>query len=220
MDACLSHTIVHPFLRVSCSTSDRRMYSLRICSILLVLRQSMSAPIPSETPDVPRCHQSINFVEIKALLVDGKCASAMESRSKRADDTAATNNIYALQSTVNDHRTMLNDHRTMIDDHHRMMHYLINNTINVTQFYEYYAEQHSNIKPIWKSWRDITLVAVLLVGLGALLYAVVVWWQPLNLLTTILLRRHEKKVAVHPKKPIATVGQDFLRYERESNASV
>ena len=209
----MPHTVVHYFLLVSCSSSDRRMYPLRIYSILLVLHGSMSAPIISETPGVPRCHQPINFDEIRTLLVDGKCASAMEGHSKRPDDSAATSNIYALQSTVN-------DHRTMIDDHRRMMHHLINNTVNVTQFYEYYAEQHSNTKPIWKSWRDITLVAVLVVGLGVLVYVVVVWCQPLNLLTAVLMRRHEKKAVVRPKMVIATIEQDFLRFERESNASV
>lgn len=108
----------------------------------------------------------------------------------------------------------------MIDDHRRMMNYLMNNTVNITHFYHYYAEQHSNTKPIWSSWRDITLVAGLVVGLGALLYALVIWWQPLNLLTAVLVRRQEKKASVQPKKPIATVQQDFERYERESNVSV
>ncbi|CAF0858928.1 unnamed protein product [Adineta steineri] len=61
------------------------------------------------------------------LLAQGPCIG---NRTKRTNDNQAsfTNHIYALQSTINDHR--------------KMVFYLMNNTIKMTEFEQYYAEQH------------------------------------------------------------------------------
>jgi hypothetical protein len=207
----MSHTGVPSLFS---SSSDRPMHSIRICSILFVLRLSMAVLIADDTTNVSRCHQPISYDEIRKLLAEGECPSDMKVRSKRDGDTVATSNTYAVQATTIDHRKIMDDHR-------RIMNYLFNDTVNVTQFYQYYAEQHSSTTPIWNSWRDITSVGVLIVGLGALIYALIIWGKPLERLTSFVLRRHEKKkTPVPPKMAIASVQHDLHYYDRESHASV
>ena len=152
-----------------------------------------------------------------------------EVRGKRTDDTASSNHIFALQSTIN-------DHRTVIDDHRRMINYLINNTVNITHLNEYYAEKHSNTSPLWKSWRDVLLLLLVFICLGLMVYLLVIRFRPFHLLTSAIIRQHENKQQrqqqkqnkiVPQKHPlpnldspiIATIARDHLRYHHDSNLS-
>jgi hypothetical protein len=188
----------------SLSSSDHRMHLLRICSMLLVLNLSTTAPMFIDTPKVPQDQKPMTLDEVKDLLAKSECILEGKCRSKDAAERAVSNNIYALQKKVNEHRKMIDDDRHMIQ-------YLVNNTISITQFNRYYAEQYSNSKPIWKSWRDVSLVAFLIIGLIGLVYILVIWSKALNRLTMVLLRRQEKKESVRPKIAIATVQHDFQR---------
>src|SRR5207302_473959 len=94
--------------------------------------------------------------------------------------------IYALQSTIN-------DHRTIIDDHRKMINYLMNNTINITQLNDYYTDQHSKLTPLWTSWRDISLLLLIFIYLCTIIYILVRRFRPLDVLTSVLLRRRQNK---------------------------
>jgi len=135
----------------------------------------------------------MTYEEVHNLLTHSPCAfdiknDQLKLRSKRSDDTndASTNNVYALQSTIN-------DHRTIIDDHRKMINYLMNNTINITQLNQHYTEQHTNTTPIWKSWRDVSLLLLIFISFCAIIVFLVIRFHPIDILTSILLRRHQNK---------------------------
>lgn len=155
-------------------------------------------------------------------------------REKRDDTHATTSHVFALQSTIN-------DHRTIIDDHRKMIHYLMNNTVNITQLNNYYTEQHIKTKPHWKSWRDVLLLLLMVILVCAFIYLFASRLQPLDALTSLFVRRHQTKlqqrteslnkkpkarhdhqdiqVSIVPTTPVATVRQDYLRYIRNSDSS-
>lgn len=144
------------------------------------------------------CEHMLTYDEVFEILVHTTCApNATIERIRRSDGydeqtVASTNNIYALQSTIN-------DHRTMIDDHRKMIHYLINNTVNVTHLNQYYADQHARSSPIWHSWRDLLLIILVFIGCCCILGFIIKQFHVLDRLTTILLRRREHK---HKERPI------------------
>ncbi|CAF1491662.1 unnamed protein product [Adineta steineri] len=190
----------------------------------------MTIPTMNEDRSMPRCQPLITYEEIQHILAQGPC---IEYRLKRHDDNQAnsTNHIYALQSTIN-------DQRQFIHDHHRWIFYLLNSTIKVTELEQHYAEQHSKIKPHWKSWRDVCLLLLMAICIGIPICFVIRRVRLLDVLTSYLLRRHqhkleqkqnqimEKKVKISdpsatdtPTTPVYTIKQDVLRYTHASDSS-
>ena len=189
--------------------------------------------------NVQQCQRPLSYNEMRQLLVHSPCAlhiqnnsmvskNELKLRTKRDDTPATANHVFALQSTIN-------DHRTIIDDHHRMINYLMNNTVNITQLNQYYTEQHSKITPHWKSWRDISLLLLMVIFICAFIYLLASRFRPLDALMSILVRRHQTKqqqqrnesmnrksmtrhdnknepVSITTTTPVATVRQDYLRY--------
>lgn len=101
----------------------------------------------------------MTYTEIDELLGKTSCLSAAkpsnlksESNRERRDVNAGTNDIKALQTTINDHRVMIE--------------YLINNTINQTVLTTT-VYNHSRMAPSFSSWRD--LVDILLITLLSIL---------------------------------------------------
>ncbi|CAF1376051.1 unnamed protein product [Adineta steineri] len=92
------------------------------------------------------------------LLAQGPCIG---NRTKRNNDNQAssTNHIYALQTTISDHR--------------KIVFYLMNNMIKVTELEQHYAEQLGKIEPIWKSWRDISLLLLMVICMEIPVYFVI-----------------------------------------------
>ena len=135
------------------------------------------------TMEVPMCQRLLSYEEVQELLAHSPCAVDIE-RVKREGDTGSSNHIYALKSVVNDHRTIIDDHRTMIN-------YLMNNTVNITQLDQHFAEQHMQRRPIWNSWRDVSLLFLLLIVISMLIYLLVVQLKPLEILTAFFVRRHQ-----------------------------
>lgn len=180
---------------------------------------------------VSKCQQSLSYEEIYEILEHRTCASSSDRIRRGTDDTndeqtvASTNNIYALQSTIN-------DHRTMIDDHRKMIYYLMNNTVNITQLSQHYTDEHSRRAPIWQSWRDVALLLLLVIFLTIGICFVIQRLRLLDLLTMALLRRqHHKRSGVkrQPTKPvtfsvepmsISNVTRDYLRHQYNSNDSL
>lgn len=206
---------------------------------------------------VPRCQQTLTYEEVFEILVHSSCASSMKymneslplGRKRRGDSTgddqtvASTNNIYALQTTIN-------DHRTTIDDHRKMIHYLMNNTVNVTHLNQYYTDQHTRTTPIWNSWRDLLLLLLVFICFAVVICLLIKRLRLLDLLTAILLRRRQHhqeqlqstsipkkdKTAIHrrhrPPSPsllqhtetvpmsVSNITRDYLRHQRDSNSSL
>lgn len=155
-----------------------------------------------------QCEQTLTYKQILQILEQNACASFAMQRVRRdgSDDqtVASTNNIYALQSTIN-------DHRTMIDDHRKMIHYLINNTVNVTHLNQYYADQHASTRPIWRSWRDLCLLLLIFIFLSLIIIFVIKRVKPMDRLTAILLRRHEQK---QKTEEISTIDNQQRQHRR------
>ena len=137
----------------------------------------------------PMCQRVVTYEEIQQLLVHSPCAVDIE-RVKRGSETGSSNHIYALKSVVNDHRTIIDDHRTMIN-------YLMNNTVNITQLNQHFAEQHMKRRPIWNSWRDVSLILLLSIVVSMVIYLLVVQLKPLEILTAFFVRRHQ----THQRRP-------------------
>ncbi|CAF1491644.1 unnamed protein product [Adineta steineri] len=161
------------------------LYSIVLLSFLFV-NQGMTIPTTNEDRTMMKCQRSLTYEEIQHILAQGPC---IDNRLKRNNDNQAssTNHIYALQSTIN-------DQRKFIQDHHRLIFHLMNNTINVTQLEQYYAEQHSKMKPHWKSWRDISLLLLISICIGIPICFVISRIRLLDVLTSCLLRRHQHKL--------------------------
>ncbi|CAF5107995.1 unnamed protein product, partial [Rotaria sp. Silwood1] len=87
--------------------------------------------------ETDQCHREMTLQEIKILLKLHPCVNLGKSfatgRMKRQLDAGRVD-VYALQTTVNDHRTMIN--------------YLINNSINATYVSGAISDHHSKSFPI------------------------------------------------------------------------
>ena len=207
---------------------------------LMLIHNSICVPLIhkvdiSET-NIQECRRAMTYNEIHQLLTRSPCASNSnrKMRTKREDNPSSISHVYALQSTIN-------DHRTIIDDHRKMINYLMNNTINITQLNDYYAEQHSKATPVWTSWRDISLLLLVFICVCTLIYILAKRFHPLEALTSILLRRHQNKqqqqgksqmkvnnnekgsMHYNPKDlqlpTVSTVQRDYMRYTHDSNSS-
>ena len=125
-----------------------------------------------------------------------------------------------------------------------MINYLMNNTVNKTELHQYYGEQHSKTTPHWRSWRDIIVLLLAIIGVGIFVCFLATRLHPLNALITILLRllRNKEKqqqqketetinkkgkkgqpskdipVFVSTTTQIPTVQQEYLRYTRASDS--
>lgn len=170
---------------------------------------------------VLECQEKITYEEIIEILQHASCEAptTKQIRERRADGTnddqavASTNNIYALQTTVN-------DHRVMIDDHRKMIHYLMNNTVNVTHLNQYYADQHARSAPIWHSWRDVSLVLLIFICFGILVCFLIKRLRLLDLLTSMLVRRQQQRQPQNPKDqiieiPLSNISRDYIRQYKQ-----
>jgi hypothetical protein len=135
----------------------------------------------------------------------------------------------------------------MIDDHRKMIHYLMNNTVNVTQFNQYYTDQHARTTPIWTSWRDVSLLLLIFICFGVIVCLLIKRLRLLDFITTILIRRQQQQQQLQgksiPKKnmpvvnrfppqhteipapivepmSISNITRDYIRYERDSNSTI
>jgi len=147
------------------------LYHLCIClpSHYLLLHPNNHNNNNNETPTNQYCQQNMTYGQIVALLSKTRCSSIKEktpvdinnnnnnnnNRHKR-DVNAGTNDIRALQTTVNDHRSMIE--------------YLINNSINATFVSEAINHYHNSTAPTLTSWRDLVDLLFIALVLLALLY--------------------------------------------------
>lgn len=182
----------------------------------------MADELVNTTAMAIQCHRVLNYEQIQELLVRSPCALD-QRRMKRNGNTDSSGHIYALKATVDDHRTIIHDHRTMIN-------YLMNNTVNVTQLQQYFVEQHSRGGPVWKSWRDLSLIFLIILCLSMAIYIIFLQFRPLDRLTSVLVRRqeekHQQKVKMTSKKKsmirrpasdmeldnVSTIDRHYLRY--------
>ncbi len=105
------------------------------------------------------CHRTITLKQILQLLNAQPCQSIflqVHQRIHKRNPDAGNLDIHALQTTINDHRTMIN--------------YLINNSINATYVGDAISSHHSKTGPILSSWRDIIDICTVTFLLGYIIY--------------------------------------------------
>ncbi|UJR29609.1 hypothetical protein I4U23_017157 [Adineta vaga] len=112
------------------------------------------------TSQVFTCSHTMTLQQIIILLKQTPCVPIFENithqhRQKRNTD-AGNLNIHALQTTINDHRTMIN--------------YLINNSINATFVADAINDHHTKTGPILSSWRDIVAIFTITSFIGIFVY--------------------------------------------------
>jgi len=105
------------------------------------------------------CRDTVSLQQIIQFLKEQPCVKIIEQNGhqivKRNTD-AGNMDIHALQTTINDHRTMIN--------------YLINNSINASFVSDAILDHHSKTGPIFSSWRDIFNVFTILLLFGFVIY--------------------------------------------------
>ncbi|CAF1516289.1 unnamed protein product [Adineta steineri] len=106
------------------------------------------------------CQRTMTLKQIVILLTKQPCAQIIEKEDQRQVNKRNTDagnvDIHALQTTINDHRTMIN--------------YLINNSINATYVSDAITNHHSKTGPILNSWRDIIDLCTVTLSVGFIIY--------------------------------------------------
>jgi hypothetical protein len=105
------------------------------------------------------CGYTVSLQQIMQLLKEQPCVKIIEQdghRIVKRNTDAGNVDIHALQTTINDHRTMIN--------------YLINNSINASFVSDAILDHHSKTGPIFSSWRDLTDVFTISLLFGFVIY--------------------------------------------------
>jgi hypothetical protein len=109
-----------------------------------------------------QCHRPMTHAQVVELLQQQPCVvkSKQQSRiGKRDTQTTGTVDIHALQTTVNDHHTLIN--------------YIINNSLNTSILAEAINRHNAKRPPILSEWRDSVDMACIAFIVGALIYLLI-----------------------------------------------
>ncbi|CAF3876490.1 unnamed protein product [Rotaria sordida] len=124
---------------------------------------SFESALNTSNDETSHCQRHMTLREIQILLKLHPCASIAKTiysgRMKR-EVNAGSVDVYSLQSTINDHRTMIN--------------YLINNSINATYVAGAISDHHTKSFPILTSWRDIIDLFLIIVFIGFIIHCLLV----------------------------------------------
>lgn len=145
------------------------------------------------------CRSQITWMEMNEILKLHPCVLLQRELSsvhrqrrehRRPEIDGGQIDIKALQTTINDHRTMIN--------------YLVNNSINATYISTAFKDHHIETGPLWKSWRDILIILESVLLIGILIYLSITSKRssicdPLiaTLFRSSIHRINEKKGVVH-----------------------
>lgn len=130
-----------------------------IISIMIIQTLTLTPNITSS------CRSQITWMEMNEILKLHPCVllqrellpvQRQRREHRRPEIDGGQIDIKALQTTINDHRTMIN--------------YLVNNSINATYVTSAFKDQHIETGPILKSWRDILIILEAIVLIGILIY--------------------------------------------------
>lgn len=97
-----------------------------------------------------------------------------------------------------------------------MINYLMNNTMDVTQLDQHFAEQHMKRRPIWNSWRDLSWILLLSIVMSMIIYLLVVQLKPLEILTAFFVRphqTHQRRPTIKDEKKINPMHRDLSEME-------
>jgi len=193
--------------------ADIRVY---LYFLLFVLSCVKSSSTNIQNPPIMQCQRSMTLAQIRSLLAQSPCAmiekkindeflvfffnettsEGQKTRIKR-DTVAAGVDIHALQTTINDHRTMIN--------------YLINNTVNATYVANAITDHHSGTGPFITSWRDILHLLFATIMLAVIIYFLVcrMGCGPCDAILSLILKpynaRQEEKQDNFVLQPVDTV---------------
>ncbi len=84
---------------------------------------------------------NIEMINLTSTMISAAIIGQENRHLIKRNTDAGTMDIHALQTKINDHRTMIN--------------YLINNSINATFVVHAINNHHSETGPILTSWRDL-----------------------------------------------------------------
>lgn len=122
-------------------------------------------------------------------------------RQKR--NNVDTMDIKAIQTTINDHKTMIEDNRVMIYN-------VINSSINTNNIKEAVVNHYTNAPPIWSSWRDCALILVTIVTVIQIISFCTyhVQLKPCDFIISRILQRYENRPSVKPHSLFSTLATD------------
>lgn len=124
-----------------------------------------------------------------------------ELRQKR--DNVGTMDIKAIQTTINDHKTMIEDNRVMIFN-------IINSSINTNNIKEAVTSHYTNAPPMWSSWRDSALVFVTTVIMIQVISfcAFYVKLKPCDLIISRILKRYDTRQSTKGRPLFSPLAMD------------
>ncbi|CAF1665257.1 unnamed protein product, partial [Rotaria magnacalcarata] len=136
-----------------------------------------------------------------------------KNRRIRRDSNAGNLDIHALQTTINDHRTMI--------------YYLINNSMNATYVTNAISSHHSNTGPILTTWRELIDAFVITLCMGFFIYLLMCHAacspSPASITPTptptqrIITPDSMRQTPNRPPAPTATIIEAILRNRNKQN---
>ena len=109
-----------------------------------------------------QCHRPVTQSQVVELLQQQPCVLKSKQPirvGKRDVHNTGTVDIHALQTTVNDHHTLIN--------------YIINNSLNTSFLAEAVNRHNAKRPPMLSEWRDCVDMACIAFIVGALLYLLI-----------------------------------------------
>ena len=141
-----------------------------------------------------QCHRPINQSQVLELLQQQPCArnSKQPSRfSKRDVHTSGTIDIHALQTTVNDHHTLINN--------------IVNNSLNTSFLADAVNRHNAQRPPVFSEWRDCVDMACIALFIGGLVYLLICRTGCMSCST--IMAYFLRPVATHLNRQIQAQGQ-------------
>ena len=157
------------------------------------------------------CQQHLmTLKEIMALLKQQPCIlieKQFTNSIRKRDVNNGNLDIHAIQTTINDHRTMIN--------------YLVNNSINATYVSDAISTYHSKTGPIFTSWRDLVDLFFITLFLGFIIYYIMcrAGFAPCDKLLQCLFKpvvqRVQQQQQQQQTEPTAIIDMDMSRRNKQ-----
>jgi hypothetical protein len=144
------------------------------CTLLYVIAMESALTDASQSHAIPavdierlerlerhssQCHRSINQSQVIELLERQPCARNSKQTSrvgKRNVIASGTVDIHALQTTVNDHHTLINN--------------IVNNSLNTSILADAINRHNAQRPPMFSEWRDCVDMACIALFIGGVVY--------------------------------------------------
>mgnify|MGYP001096358022 CR=1 FL=1 len=146
---------------------------------------------------------SVNSADVRGKLIFALHHNEVSLRKSR--DINDNIDVNAIQTTINDHRTLIEDNRLMINN-------IINNPINNTNLQQIISYHYATQTPIWNSWRDVALIFVTTIIIIQIICICVsqIKLKPCDYAVSRILDRHVTRESQKQRQSIRSPSTDHI----------